>query len=633
MTYRAPTLGEVMAERLSRREVLGGLAASVVLARFGRAADAGPGPRSPSSLGFEGLGNVLSPTHRVPPGYEARVLLRWGDPVCSDAPAFDAHALTEGAQSRQLGYDADFLAFLPLPRGSGRSDHGLLFVNHESARASLMWSGASGASTDPARIAVERAAHGASIVEIALRRGRWAAVRPGVRHRRLTPTTPVRLSGPAAGDRRLVTRADPTGRRVLGTLGNCSGGVTPWGTVLTAEENVDEYFRGDPAADPLEADNHRRMGMGEGWYQWHLTDERFDLGREPREPNRFGWIVEVDPYDPASVPVKRTALGRMKHEGATVVVNPDGRIVVYSGDDEAFQHLYRFVTSRPYVPRRPGANRDLLDHGALSVARFEADGTCRWLPLAFGQGPLGPANGFRRPADVLVEARRAASLVGATPLDRPEGIAHSSSSHRLYAMLTNNVTRTPDQVDAANPRPHNAAGHVLELIPPDVEGPCGAGHDHAASAFRWEPFLVAGDPAKPAVAARWHPDTGPDGWFACPDNATVDRRGRLWIATDGGAWFGIPDGVRALDTEGPGRALPRLFFAAPLGAEVCSPCFTPDERTLFVSVQHPGAGGPPACQPSTFDAPCTRWPDFDERVPPRPSVVAIRRVDGGVVGS
>ena len=564
-------------------------------------------------------------------GHEIQVVIRWGDPILPDAPDFDPLAQTAERQARQFGYNCDYLDFFPLPKGSRSTDHGLLVVNHEYASTSLMFPGLGAGRQARLKVSEEQAriemmAHGGSVVEV--RRGadgRWRYVKDSRFNRRITLATPMRISGPAAGHERMRTSADPTGTRVLGMLNNCAGGNTPWGTVLTAEENINFYFGGEAAETGPQRDHYRRYGIvKEALYAWPRYEPRFNLDREPNEPNRFGWIVEFDPYDPESVPVKRTALGRFKHEGATHAISRDGRVAFYSGDDERFEYIYKFVTARPWNPQDPAANRDLLDEGTLYVARFEANGTLRWLRLVHGEGPLTAANGFHSQADVVIEARRAADLLGATPMDRPEDVETNPVTGRVYALLTNNSRRTAEQVNPANPRARNLHGHVIEIIPP------GAGTrevDHAAEEARWTVFLAAG---KPGIdpGAQYHRATSDQGWLSCPDNCAFDRRGRIWISTDGaGAAAGVADGLYAADTEGYGRALTRLFYQAPTGAEVCGPCFTPDDTTLFLAIQHPGED-----PGSHFGAPSTRWPDFQEGMPPRPSVIAIVRKGGGPVG-
>ena len=437
----------------------------------------------------------------------------------------------------------------------------------------------------------------------------------------------MEISGPAAGDPRMQTKADPTGRNVLGMINNCAGGITPWGTWLTCEENFHGYFWGKLADDHPEARNYKRYGVPGNGYNWGQYYERFDIAKEPNEANRYGWIVEIDPFDPTSTPKKRTALGRFKHEGAFVLVNKDGRIVVYTGDDERFDYVYKFVSARACDPNNPAANRDLLDEGTLYVARYNADGTADWLPLVHGQGPLTAANGFNSQADVVIETRRAADLVGATKMDRPEDVEANLKSGKVYVILTNNTRRTADQVDAANPRGDNKFGHIIEMTVPDG--------DYAATRSTWEVLLKCGDPSVAAVGSTFNAATSKDGWFGMPDNCAVDNEGRLWISTDGNSASktGRTDGVWALEAEGEFRGTGKLFFRCPAGAELCGPYFTPDDETFFVAVQHPGEGDEddPNAEPATFENPATRWPDFEEGMPPRPSILAITKRSGGKI--
>jgi hypothetical protein len=557
-------------------------------------------------------------------------LIRWGDKVLADAPAFDVAAQSAAAQEKQFGYNCDFIAYMPLPLGSDNSENGLLCINHEYTGAELMFPGLTEETKlermTKEQVEVELAAHGHSVIEIRKQGGTWQPVDGSPFSRRLTFATPMRVSGPAAGHERLKTSADPDGMMVMGTANNCAGGLTPWGTVLVAEENFNGYFGGDAAKMP-QADAYKRYGVSsDSWYAWWKFQDRFNVEKEPNEPNRFGWMVEYDPYDPASVPVKRTALGRFKHEGATTIVNKDGRVVAYSGDDERFDYLYRFVTAGTFNPNDRAANMDLLDEGMLSVARFADDGTLQWLPLVFGEGPLTAANGFSSQGDVVIEARRAADLLGATPMDRPEDVEPNPVNGKVYALMTNNSRRKLGQTDAANPRFDNTAGHIIEMTPPGGEG---KDADHAADTFTWEHFIIAGDPTWGSTL--YGKGTSKNGWFAAPDGAVIDAKGRLWIATDQGgaqAGFGTGDGIWACDTSGDGRAVTRYFFRCPTGAEMAGPAFTPDNKTFFVSVQHPAED-----KGSTFDSPSTRWPDFADGMPPRPSVVAITKDDGGEIGT
>jgi len=627
-----PTFGAIVAARLSRRAALGLLASTALSPLATRPAAA----QATSSLTFREVTGKPSPNHAVAPGYRADILIRWGDPVVQGAPAFDVKSLSAAAQNKQFGYNNDFLAYLPLPLGSANSEHGLLVANHEYTSTAFMWSGITRDTVleqmTRERVEVEMAAHGLSVVEVRRTDGRWAVVADSTLSRRVPMTTPFRVAGPAAGHSRLKTNADPTGAHVLGTLNNCAGGKTPWGTTLHGEENFHNYFSGAAPADS-EANARKRYGVGtsgSGYRWWGRHIDRFDLGKEPNEANRFGWIVELDPYDPASTPVKRTALGRFKHEGATAIVNKDGRVVLYAGDDERNEYIYRFVTAGRFDAASRAANMNLLDDGVLSVARFEADGTLHWHRLVHGEGPLTAANGFQSHADVVIEARRAADLLGATKMDRPEDVEPDPVTGVVYAALTNNVERKDGDTNPANPRAANIHGHILAMVPP---GGRGKDADHTADVFTWTIPILAGDPSKPDQGAKYHPGVSPDGWFSSPDNVAFDAKGRLWIATDtGNNWskYGIPDGLFACDVDGPAAYLTRRFFACPMGAEMCGPEFTPDNKTLFVAVQHPGTDGVPG---SSFDTPATRWPDFKDDMPPRPSVVVITKEDGGEIGT
>jgi secreted PhoX family phosphatase len=664
-----PTLGDVIARRYSRRDLLkGSLAVAAIGATvspaalmIARDAHAAEGP-----FGFSEITAGVDETHHVAEGHDADILIRWGDPIFADAPDFDPRNQSAEAQARQFGYNNDFLRLIPLPGSSGISDRALLVVNHEYTNEELMFPGlgvqngaVDFADMTSELVAVEMMAHGGSVVEVRKQDGKWSVVKESPFNRRITAETEMVISGPAAGDARLRSKADPTGTKVLGMLNNCAGGITPWGTWLSAEENFNGYFRLEVPEEDLpplpvaagdaslkarreliaerrkalieahpEAATFKRYGIPAGAYVWGRYHDRFDVMKEPNEANRFGWIVEIDPTDPDSMPRKRTALGRFKHEGAAGVLNRDARYVVYSGDDERFDYVYRFVTARAYDPDDRAANMDLLDEGTLSVARFDEDGTVTWLPLVHGEGPLTEEYGFRSQADVLIGARPAADLLGATKMDRPEDVEANAETGKVYVLLTNNTRRRPDQVNAANPRADNKFGHIIELTAPDG--------DHAADAMTWEILVRCGDPSVAEVGATFSTGTSEEGWFGMPDNCVIDADGRLWIATDGnsGKATGRSDGLWQLGTEGESRATSRHFFRCPAGAELCGPVFTPDTTALFVAVQHPADDGedwPAFGRVSTFDDPSTRWPDFQEGVPPRPSVMVITRQGGGKI--
>jgi secreted PhoX family phosphatase len=447
-------------------------------------------------------------------------------------------------------------------------------------------------------------------------------VRDSRYNRRLTGFTPMRVSGPAAGHEWLRTSTDPQGSTILGTLNNCAGGKTPWGTVLTAEENFHQYFanlKDLPDSDYRKA-IHNRYGMttGASELRWESFYPRFDIAQEPSEAFRFGWVVEFDPYDPAMAPVKRTALGRFRHEAATITVAPGGQVVAYSGDDARGEYVYKFVTTGAYNPRVRSANMNLLDEGVLYVARFDPDGSGEWLPLVHGSGPLNEGNGFMSQGDVLMKTRNAADALGATKMDRPEDIETNPVNKKVYVVLTNNNQRGVDRgpaIDPANPRANNTGGHIIEITED--------GNNHAGTRFRWEIFILAGLPGDETTffAGADKSRVSPIG---APDNIVFDLAGNAWVATDGAASaIKLNDGLFAIPTAGAERGRVQQFFSTVRGSEVCGPEFTPDNRTLFLAIQHPGEGG-------TFDEPISDWPDRQGL--PRPSVITIQAFDSRPIG-
>jgi uncharacterized protein len=464
-----------------------------------------------------------------------------------------------------------------------------------------------------------------SVVEVSRpnSRGTWTYRRFSRFNRRITAATPFRVTGPAAGSALLKTSADPTGRVVLGTLNNCAGGVTPWGTVLSGEENFNQYFAVPaPPSDPKVAAGYRRYGIVDrSGRDWFRADRRFGTVEEPNEPHRFGWIVEIDPYDRRSTPRKHTALGRFKHEGATISVAPDGRVVAYSGDDERFDYLYKFVSKRKmrrghsWWARRH--NMTLLEEGDLYVAKFsgvpspEYDGDGTWLPLTKDGKSAVPGMTVE---EVLVWTRLAADAVGATKMDRPEDVEPSPFSGKVYVACTNNTSRTPAQVDAVNPRPLNKDGHVIELRE--------TGDDPTRTTFSWKLLLVCGDPADPSTYFSGF-DKSEVSPISCPDNVAFDRAGNLWIATDGQPdSLALDDALFAVPVRGSERGHTQQFLAVPTGAETCGPIVGYDDRTVLVAVQHPGD-----VPGASTETPKSLFP-YDGTGQPRPSVIQVRRRDG-----
>jgi hypothetical protein len=560
----------------------------------------------------------------VPEGYEAVAFSAWGEPVGvpGHMPAFRWDmGNTAADQAVQMGMHHDGLHYYPI---DGSSTHGLLVMNHEYTDDGLLH--ADGMKTWSAeKVRKAQAAHGVSVIEIELKDGAWRIVRPSRYARRFTAYSPFAVGGPAAGHALMQTAADPAGRTVLGTLNNCASGMTPWGTYLSGEENFAFYFDGPDAADADQA----RWGLRKtGFYRWPEHDPRFDAKQHPNEFHRFGWVVEIDPFDPTSTPVKRTALGRAAHEGAWVAVTKDGRAVVYSGEDARFEYIYKFVSRDRMAPGGAKANATLLDHGTLYVARFDADGSGRWLPLVHGQGPLTAANGFADQGAVVIKSRQASDRLGATKMDRPEWLAIDQKARTVYCTLTNNSQRGEKGrpgPDAANPRANNVMGQIIQWT---EDG------DFDAPTFRWQHLVLAGDPANERPEARGNIKGD---IFACPDGLALDARGVLWIQTDKhasqmykGEMVRIGNNQMLACDRSTGEV--RRFFTGPVNAEVTGVTLTPDGRTMFINIQHPGETASDRSDPAN-PSKFSNWPDYREGGRPRSATVIIRKKDGGLIGT
>jgi len=612
--------------------VRGGLAAAVAglfgplaVGALSGCATTGSGAASLGrGIGFKSVPMAAVDRVVVPEGYTAQVLYRWGDPVgvAGQMPAFKTDGSNSAAdQALQAGMHHDGMAFFP---AEGSSQRGLLVMNHEYVDDGLLHS--DGMKTWTAeKVRKSMNAHGVSVIEIQREGSGWKQVTPSKFARRITALTPMTMTGPAAGHAMLKTAGDPSGTRILGTYNNCSNGHTPWGTYLTCEENFADYFEG-----PENPDAHqRRWGIRKGngsKYRWHEHDERFDVAKHPNESNRYGWVVEIDPQDPGSTPIKRSALGRAAHEGAATALTADGRAVVYMGEDSRFEYIYKFVSRDRVKPGGAAANRELLDHGTLYVGRFDVDGTGEWLPLVQGQGPLAADKGFANQGDVLIKARQASDALGATKMDRPEWTTVDPITKEVYCTLTNNSNRgAPGQpfMDAANPRFNNTMGQIIRWK---------ESGDLDATKFAWNHLVLAGDPKQGRSEAQGNikGDT-----FGSPDGLMVDARGVLWIETDvststlgKGDYVNLPNNqMLACD---PTKGEIRRFLVGPSGCEVTGLTATPDLKTLFINIQHPGE---PANERSDPDRPLavSTWPDGAGR--PRSSTVVITKNDGGVIGT
>ncbi len=638
------TFEEVMAARLSRRQVVGtGVAAGVAAALGGVGsllaavpAEARGRPRPPL-LGFQGIPVSALDEVKVPDGYTAEVLIAWGDPV-SDGPEFKDDASNSAyEQAWQWGMHNDGMVYFPFRRSSS---HGLLVQNNEYTDDVLLFPDGT-ANWNQEKTNKSLNAHGVSIIEVkkegkrrpghwhkwdkrgrsGRKGGQWEVVRPSEYARRITGMTPIDMGGPAAGDDRFKTSADPTGRCALGTINNCAMGFTPWGTYLACEENFNGYFRKVASTDNPLTELERRYGVGPTpAYLWYTTDKRFDTNQEPNEPNRFGWVVEIDPFDPNSTPVKRTALGRFKHEGAWVQEARDGRVVVYSGDDQINEYIYRYVSRLPWRKARAlGINP--LDDGTLYVAKFYAE-YGEWIALT----PQHPMLTGWTLNDILINTRGAADLVGATKMDRPEWIDTFPDSLTAIATLTNNSGRgTAFPTDPANPRPANVYGHIIKWY---------YKKDWTEPTFGWDIFALCGDPANPA-----HGSTIVGDKYGSPDGIYVAPSGRLWIQTDvsgntinSGNYAGFGNNQMLCADIETGET--RRFLVGPNICEITGVFVTPDERTMFVGVQHPGES-PSNTVPNDPLKPkqYSSWPDGPLGGRPRSACVVITKDDGGVIGS
>jgi secreted PhoX family phosphatase len=678
-----PSLDQVVEQSIAanprRRALLtAGLGVSAIPFVGGLAAcgsDSDPVTFSEKMLGFEAVPVSTADTVVVPTGYVATAFLPWGEPINTSAPAWKSDATNTAAeQEQQVGDNHDGIFFFPfnLARtGFGESsEEGLLVMNHEYINPEYFYAPGSDASDHLLPFTAEKArkgqaGHGVTIAHIRRNAdGSWEHVKNSAYNRRIHGNTPIDIQGPAAGLDAMKTAADPSGTRVLGTLNNCGSGMTPWGTYVTCEENFNGYFGWNGSRTPTALENRYGITQNGFGYRWHTVDPRFDVNVNPNEPNRFGWVVEIDPFSPNSTPVKRTALGRFKHEAAEVVVAANGKVVVYMGCDERNEYIYKFVSAGTFDRANPtsAANRRLLESGTLYVGKFEAGatvgdnmGTGRWIPLVFGQNGLTPENGFANQGEVLLKARMAADRVGATMMDRPEWIAaNPKKPGDVYIALTNNNRRgtTPESsnradgtttagsarpaVDEANPRPNNLWGHVLRWTE--------AGGDATALTFSWDIFVMAGQPSVTGSRAPSSNITAAN-LFNSPDGLQFDTFGRLWIQTDGsfsnsGDYAGM--GNNQMLVADPQTKEIRRFLVGPSGCEVTGVCWTPDRKTMFVNIQHPGELGSHPRAPKNSDGSTlsdnqiarnatafSTWPTPGAR--PRSATVVVRRTDGGPI--
>lgn len=638
---------DIASTEFSRRSALGmGLAGTLSAAVLvqkndgGKAANAGKGNNGKFSFAPIAPVDAGVDSFTVPEDFSWSPIIRWGDPLFADAPDFDFAKQTATSQAGQFGYNNDYTDILRQPHGK----KGLLICNHEYVNPQIMFPApAATAAEEAERRNIFRNAVGMSVVELKRdKKGQpWDYVRGGELNRRITLDTEFQLTGPLAGSDLVKTLADPTGTVVLGTLGNCAGGTTPWGTILSGEENFNGFFRtnGSSAEDRRYGLGNSPTGMG-----WELEDPRFDArGADFRnEPNRFGYIVEIDPENPNSIPRKHTSLGRFKHEGANVIVANNGKVVAYSGDDERFDYLYKFVSKNKYKKNNKAHNMTLLTEGDLYVAQFTGnsaahidgsgavpadgafDGSGSWLPLVVnGKSAIVGMT----VQEVLVYTRVAADKAGATKMDRCEDVEPNLQTGKVYVACTNNTKRgLPGQApaDETNPRAENRDGHIVEIT--EHRG------DSTATTFNWNLLMLCGDPAKNARTYFSGFPADKVSPISCPDNLAFDTQGNLWISTDGApSVIGYNDGLFKVGLEGGNRGNVQQFASMPRDAETCGPVIHDDESMVYVAVQHPGEDG-------TYSTANSLFPDYvapgaapgpGQVRAPRPSIVQIFPQEAG----
>ncbi|SDT51222.1 hypothetical protein SAMN04489743_3306 [Pseudarthrobacter equi] len=644
---------DVASATMSRRAALGLGAAGALAVALGSAVTSAE-PASAAGLSKaakEGFGKsklkftAIKPVDAavdavtVPDGFTWQPVIRWGDPLFSDSPDFDINKQTAAAQARQFGYNNDYTDILEIPNTKGR--RAVLFTNHEYTNENIMVP--AGYDAKETR-AIGRAAHGLAVVELERKNTTkpWSYVKGAPLNRRFLDDTTYELTGPVAGSALVKTVADPSGKAIKGTFGNCSGGTTPWGTILSGEENFNGYF---VAGGTSASDKRYGLTANATSRKWELDDPRFDTrnaGYE-NEANRFGWIVEVDPFDPTSTPKKHSAMGRFKHEGANVIVAKSGHVVAYMGDDERFDYLYKFVSKGKYIEGDRKNNMGLLSEGNLFVAQFTGnspaaeitgtgavpsdgafDGIGEWLPLVVdGKSAIAGMS----VEEVLVHTRIAADKAanakgGPTKMDRCEDVQPSLHTGKVYVVCTNNSDRGKAGKEGAtevNPRTQNRDGHIVEITETG---------DQTSTSFGWNLLMVCGDPAQGDVTYFSGYPVDKVSPISCPDNVAFDSVGNLWISTDGApSGIGYNDGLFKVTLDGAERGKVEQFLAVPRDAETCGPIIHDEERTVFVAVQHPGEEG-------TFEAPHSYFPDYvgagakpaaGQVRAPRPAVIQVFR--------
>lgn len=600
----------VVEQALSRRGFLGGVLAVGGFASLGGAVLPTGAKAAADRFAFEAISASTADTIAVPAGYKSEVVIRWADPMWSDSTEFDQSTRgTAASQSRTFGDNTDGMHVF---MHEGRT---LLTINNEYTNRKIIWGNREeGKFENGDDVEKGMLAHGVSVIELAHDGNGWGIVIDSPYNRRITPQTEMMLTGPAAGHDLMKTAADPTGTKTLGTWNNCGSGQTPWGTYLACEENFNGYFSTEDENHEVSPELKRYGVSAKDWgYGWATIDDRFNVAKTPNEANRAGYVVEIDPRDPNSVPKKRTALGRFKHENAEVVINNDGRVVIYMGDDERGEFLYRYVSDGVYSA---GVDTDeLMENGTIYAAKFHDTGKGEWLALT------PEATGMSQ-AEICIHTRIAASKLGATTMDRPEWVAANPNAAEIYCSLTNNKNRgvkpnkggdeTP--AEGPNPRVENHYGQIVRWRPD--------GSDHTATGFEWDLYVLAGNPTVHSDAYGGSDNVNEDNMFNSPDGLAFDANGLLWIQTDGN-YKNEEDfaghGNNQMLAGDPVTGEIRRFMVGPNECEITGLCWSGDRRTMFVGIQHPGERGN------------SHWPDGGDSVP-RSAIIAVTREDGGLVG-
>jgi secreted PhoX family phosphatase len=728
-----PHFDAVLAARLSRRGLLGSAAAALFtglsLSACGSDDDAAATtpatPTTPtedtsklSKLNFSAVSKGLADTVVVPAGYTASVVYALGDPLTSATTAFKNDGTDDGFDTR-AGDHHDGMEWFGLSAAGAASatasDRAVLGINHEATTditglySSFFLHANGGTSTLPrpaSEVDKELAIHGVSFVEVKKTGSTWAYAQNSTFNRRFTTLTEIDLAGPAAGNALLITKYSTDGSKTRGTLNNCGTGKTPWGTLLTGEENWAGYFT-RPTGDNAARGNDKsvtalnRYGRTEGTasrHGWETagSDDKYARWINAKtgtstngsddyrnELNGMGWIVEMDAYAPSSRAKKRTGLGRFAHESAAFSLPVVGQaLAVYMGDDSRGEYIYKFVSNASWSAAdtepadRLAIGAKYLDSGTLYVAKFNSDGTGTWLPLTLAAIPSSyTAYTFADQGDICINARLAADAVGATRMDRPEWCATHPTTGEIYFTLTNNGNRraapsssSQYQPDSANPRAYtdvknagdnqfgNVNGHILRVKD-------GAGNA-AATTFTWDVYLFG---AEAGASSKWVNLSGltSDNDFSSPDGLVFSKStGLCWFQTDDGAYTdvtncmmlaGIPgqvgDGAKktlaysatlSVDTyvgAAPTEDTLKRFLVGPVGCEITGLVESPDGKSMFINIQHPGettamtavAAGDPNAASYTSQWPANAGYGAGKR--PRSATIVITKNDGGRIGT